>query len=139
MTTVQITTQTDLTNGGKTFILPANPVPVITPIGPAPGELQITTEASGRVTSVRAVLRPKGADVAEMADVLASLASFNLQASELRGLAGSQPIVTFALRADAIADIHVTVKSPNDVLALLEEAVLQSGERYAVADLEVSA
>jgi hypothetical protein len=90
MTTVQITTQTDLTSGGKTFILPANPVPVITPMGPAPGELQISTEASGRVTGVRAVLRPKGADVAQMADVLAGLANFNLPAAELRGLAGSQ-------------------------------------------------
>lgn len=138
MTTVEITTRTDLTTGRKVYILPANPVPVITPMGPAPGELQVHTEPDGKVTAVQAVLRPRGADVAAIADLLVRLATFKLDARELRGLASGSPIVTFGLRPDALAQLGVTVRGAKDVEALLRSPILQAGERYAVEDVVVA-
>lgn len=137
MTTVQVTTETDLTSGRKTFILPANPVPVITPMGPAPGELRVSADASGRVTDVRAVLKPKGADVAAIADLLARLATFPINPDDLRGMAGARPVVTFALQADAVDELRASVRVPQDVQALLDSPVLQAGERYELDDLAV--
>ncbi|MDB5099641.1 MAG: hypothetical protein JWM80_4062 [Cyanobacteria bacterium RYN_339] len=137
MTQATVTTETDLATGSKTFVLPANPVPVITPMGPAPGELRVSADAGGRVTAVRAVLRPRASDVATIADVLSKLATFDLPERELRGLSG-QPIVTFALNKDAVAEIKTPVRSAPDLQAFLGEAVLAQGERYALDDLEVT-
>jgi hypothetical protein len=137
MTQVTVTTETDLITGGKTFVLPANPVPVITPMGPAPGELRVSADPSGRVTAVRAILRPRAADVASIADVLSRLATFDLPAGALRGIAG-QPVVTFALKGDAVAEIRTAVRTAPDLQAFLGEKVLAEGDRYALDDLEVT-
>jgi hypothetical protein len=137
MTQVTVTTETDLITGGKTFVLPANPVPVITPMGPAPGELRVSADPNGRVTAVRAVLRPQASDVATIADVLSRLATFDLPEGVLRGLRG-QPIVTFALKADAVAEIKTPVRSAPDLQAFLDEKVLAEGDRYALDDLETA-
>lgn len=138
MTQVTITTETDLSTGRMTFILPGNPVPVITPMGPAPGELRVETERDGRVTAVRAVLKPRGADVAQMADVLARIATFPLNAADLRGLVGGKPVVTFALKADAVSGLSVRVTQADQLEALLRQPALQEGHRYVVEDLEVT-
>ena len=135
--TTEVSTRTDLISGRKTYSFSANPVPVITPMGPAPGELLVETEVSGRVTSVRAVLHPKGADVSAMADVLVRLATFKLEPAELQGLEGAQPTVTFVLRPDGISALKARVMNAPDLQKLLDDPVLSQGERYAVEDLLV--
>ena len=138
MPSVDIQTQTDLVTGKKTYAFQASPVPVITPMGPAPGELRVETDVSGRVTSVKAVLRPRPEDVADIADLLAGLATFDITPDDLRGMVGGQPVITFALRQDALSAVRARVQGAADLQKLVDDPVLRQGERYAVDDVEVA-
>ena len=138
-TTVEVLTETDLTTGRRTYVVRLNPLPVITPVGPAPGELRIAAEVTGRVSKLEATLVPSAEAVAQTAEVLARIATFDLPAAELRGLpATSQPTLVFEVKPEALAGLGmVRVASAQDVAKVLDAPLLGDVRSFALVDLTV--
>lgn len=137
--TVEVLTETDLTTGRKGYVVRLNPVPVITPVGPAPGELRIAAEVTGRVSAITATLSPTPAAVAQMAAALARLATFEIAAADLQGLdAASQPRLVFEVKPEALASLAATrVASAQDVAKVLDAPLLGDVSSFALVDLIV--
>lgn len=138
-TNVEVLTETDLTTGRRTYVVRLNPLPVITPVGPAPGELRIHAEVTGRVSKLEATLSPSAEAVAQTAEVLARVATFDLPAAELRGLpATAQPTLVFEVKPEALAGLAmVRVASAQDVAKVLDAPLLADVRSFALVDLAV--
>lgn len=138
-TTVEVLTETDLTTGRKAYVVKLNPVPVITPVGPAPGELRIAAEVTGRVSAITATLEPTGAAVAQMAEVLARVATFELSAADVRGISPTaRPKLVFEAKPEALAGLGlIRVASAQDVAKVLDAPLLADVRSFALADLVV--
>ena len=138
-THVEVLTETDLTTGRKAYVVRLSPLPVITPVGPAPGELRVAAEVTGRVSAITATLTPTAEAVAQVAEVLARIADFTLSPADLRGLAATaQPRLVFEVRAEALASLGmVRVASPQDVAKVLDAPLLADVRSFALVDLSV--
>ena len=138
-TTVEVLTETDLTTGRKAYVVRLNPVPVITPVGPAPGELRISAEVTGRVSAIVATLTPTAEAVAQMAEVLARVATFAVSPADLRGLAPtSRPQLVFEAKPEALAGLGlIRVASAPDVAKVLDAPLLGDVRSFALTDLSV--
>ncbi len=138
-TTVEVLTETDLTTGRKTYVVPLNPLPVITPVGPAPGELRIAAEVTGRVSRIEAILMPSAEAVVQMAEVLTRVATFALSAADLRGLsAQARPRLVFEVKPEALATLGLLrVASAQDVVKVLDAPLLADVRSFALVDLAV--
>lgn len=135
---MKVTTETDLTSGRRTFTIPADPVPVLTPLGPSPGELRVVADPGGQVAAVLAVLRPSGQAVSQAADQLSRMASFPLPAAELEAVApGDRPTVTFLLKPEIVQGLALPGEGAEAALTLLADPALQDGSNYVIDDLEV--
>ena len=137
--TVEVTTETDLTSGRKAFVVALNPVPVITPIGPAPGDLRVEVEVTGRVSGLKATLHPSAQAVVQMAEVLSRVADFELAPGDLRGLpAAAKPTLVFAAKAEALKGLGaLRVVTPQDLAKLLDAPLLADVNSFALVDLSV--
>lgn len=138
-TNVEVRTETDLTTGRKAFVVALNPVPVITPVGPAPGELRIEAEVTGRISAIKAILRPTAQAVGETAELLSQAADFELPAGELRGLPASvQPTLTFAAKPEALQSLGMLrAITAQDLSKLLDAPMLADVKSFALVDLAI--
>lgn len=132
-----VSVATDGTTGARTWRVPMNPVGVITPMGPAPGELVVETTPAGGVSGLRAVLRPRPDHVGEVAPVLARVADFQLDPSRLQGLpADVRPVLTFSLRREALVGLAgVRVAAAADLLHILQADILGDVRAFTLTDL----
>lgn len=137
--TVEVLTETDLTTGRKAFVVRLNPLPVITPVGPAPGELRIEAEITGRVSRVEATLAPSAEAVSQMAEVLARIATFELSAADVRGIAApARPKLVFEVKPEALTALGlIRVASAQDVAKVLDAPLLADVRSFALVDLAV--
>lgn len=146
--TIRLTTQThfevevatEATSGTRTWTISMNPVAVITPMGPAPGELVVETSPEGTIQAVRAVLRPRPDHVGEVAPVLARVADFTLDPRALQGLAAPvKPVLTFSLRPAGLLTLAgVRVAAAADLAAVIGAPVLGDVRAFALSDLTLS-
>lgn len=138
-TNVEVRTETDLTTGRKAFVVTLNPVPVITPVGPAPGDLRIEAEVTGRISAIKAILHPSAEAVGQTAEVLSRVANFELAPGELRGLpATAKPVLTFAATSEALAGLGMLrAISAQDLAKLLDAPLLADVRSFALVDLAI--
>ncbi|MEB3284569.1 MAG: hypothetical protein VKN33_04720 [Candidatus Sericytochromatia bacterium] len=138
-THISINSQFDVTSGRTQFLVPLNPVPIITAMGPAPGELRISSDSQGAIKKVEALLRPDAASVREMAPVLTRVASFELSAALLENLPDAASIsLTFEMTASGLNALSkLLVRSASDVLTFLDSPVLGDVLAFRLVDLKV--
>jgi hypothetical protein len=138
-TTVDVQTETDLTTGRKAYVVKLSPLPVITPVGPAPGELRVEAEVTGRVSAITATLHPTADAARQMAEVLSRIATFALDPAALRGIGdGARPMLVFQAKPEALAGLAMTrVASAQDLAKVLDAPLLADVRSFALTDLVV--
>jgi hypothetical protein len=138
-THIAINSRVDITTGNTDYTVPLNPVPVITAMGPAPGELRVATDPAGAVKSVQAVLQPDVASVGVMAPVLARVASFELSPDLLQNLPVTAMVsLTFEVTPEGLSSLAgLRVRSAAELLPLLDAPVLGDVLAFRLVDLRV--
>ncbi|MEB3196873.1 MAG: hypothetical protein VKP62_06675 [Candidatus Sericytochromatia bacterium] len=136
---ITVQTERDLTSGATAYLLPFSLVPVITAAGPAPGHLRVAVGKEGRVREVQAALTARAAQLAPVADVLARVASFELDPGIIEKLPGETPMtLTFELdRAGLDTLAGLIVKGPEGLGVLLDAPVLGDVLAFQLVDLRV--
>lgn len=136
---ISISSRVDITTGRTDYIVPLNPVPVITAMGPAPGELRVATDSAGVVQSVQAVLHPDAVSVGVMAPVLARVASFELSPDLLQNLPEKAHVsLTFEVNQAGLHSLgSLRVSSAAELLPLLDAPVLGDVLAFRLVDLRV--
>lgn len=135
----EVNVTTDGTTGVRTWVIPMNPVAVITPMGPAPGELVVETSPQGTIQGLRAVLRPQAAHVGEVAPVLARVADFALDPRALQGLAATvKPVLTFSLRPEGLRTLAGSrITAAADLAAIIGAPTLGDVRAFALSDVTI--
>jgi hypothetical protein len=138
-TRISINSRVDITTGNTDYSVPLNPVPVITAMGPAPGELRVATDPTGAVKSVQAILHPDVSSVGVMAPVLARVASFELSPDLLQNLPVTATVtLTFEVTQAGLSSLGgLRVRSANELLPLLDAPVLGDVLAFRLVDLKV--
>lgn len=136
---ISVNSRVDLTTGHTDYIVPLNPVPVITAMGPAGGELRVAVDAAGVVQSVQAVLHPDAASVALMAPVLSRVASFELSPNLLQNLPDDALVsLTFEINSAGLHSLlPMRVRTAAELLPLLDAPVLGDVLAFRLIDLRV--
>lgn len=135
-----VTTETDLVSGQQTFGFELSPVPINTPVGLAPGQVRVITSKSGALVGLELLLRPSMVAFRGALDRLAQQADWAVPVEELRRLSASeQPVVHLKLDRSAVAQILDSVRTPEDLTAVLNHPVVQEPRNYRLDTITAEA
>lgn len=133
-----VKTDTNLMTGERTYSVRLEPLPIMTPVGIAPGEVVIRVNRQGRLIALEVLSNPNVLVFRGSLKRLAEGARWDIPVEELSRIgAHEHPIVHFKLKANIVPQVLVPIQGPKALGALLQHPLLQNGENYDVEDIEI--